>query len=360
MDYKNKILLVSPLPPPFGGIGSWSLNVKEYFDKIENGINFKHFDSNKSIRLNRITEKSFLRRIISGFLNLIFQVYSILLIKKDFKPNVIHFVSSGGFGLIRDLILILLFRYKTKTILHFHFGRIPEMKFKNNLEWKLLLLVVRLSNICIVIDSKSYNILVMEGFNNLKCLPNPIKIDLESFVLNKYEENTILFVGHITKNKGVYELAEAFLKLETKSKLLLIGPYEFNTKLDLLNILREKVNDVVFLGEMNKVEVLKAMRKAKIFVLPSYTEGFPNVILEAMSCSSAIIATNVGAIPDMLDNEAGICINPKSSIELLEAFNLLMLNDNIYSKIKQNAFNIVKDKYSIELVLKDLTQIWKS
>lgn len=61
------------------------------------------------------------------------------------------------------------------------------------------------------------------------------------------------------------------------------------------------------------------MLKCTVFVLPTYTEGFPNVVLESMACGCPIVATSVGAIPEMLDGGAGIVIEPRNVEQLRDA-----------------------------------------
>ena len=71
---------------------------------------------------------------------------------------------------------------------------------------------------------------------------------------------------------------------------------------------------------------LEEVSKCGLFVLPSYTEGFPNVIVEAMLLKKPIIATTVGAIPEILSENCGMLIKPKSSNDLFESLKFLIEN----------------------------------
>ena len=106
------------------------------------------------------------------------------------------------------------------------------------------------------------------------------------------------------------------------------------------------------------------MMSAGVFVLPTYTEGFPNVIIESMACGCPIVTTDVGAIPEMLDIEHGfsygICVKPKD-VEGLKNAVEKMLNDRDYAlQCGKNAQLRVQEQYAMSVVWNQLTSIWTS
>ena len=131
----------------------------------------------------------------------------------------------------------------------------------------------------------------------------------------------------------------------------------------MLEICGNHTAKMVFRGGVPHEEVIREMLSCDIFVLPSYTEGFPNVILEAMACGCAIVATKVGAIPEMLEEEngdkCGVLVNPKSSEELYDALKTLLDNGSIKEEIGNNALQRVKERYVMPKVWNKLEGIWK-
>ena len=100
------------------------------------------------------------------------------------------------------------------------------------------------------------------------------------------------------------------------------------------------------------------MSRAAIFCLPSYTEGFPNVILEAMALGCAVVATPVGAIPEMLSGGAGVTVGVKDEIELGDQLNFLMDNPVVRDRLSSLAVERVKKEYAIDRVYRTYEEIW--
>ena len=100
-----------------------------------------------------------------------------------------------------------------------------------------------------------------------------------------------------------------------------------------------------------------------VFVLPSHTEGFPNVILESMACGCPIVATPVGAIPEMLDADSekpcGVIVPVNDSVQLRTAIERILDDPAYASLISDNARQKVNEEYSMPKVWNQLVGIWR-
>lgn len=360
-----KVLLVAPVSKASGGISRWTQHIKAYYESlVVKLVDLKFFDTARSEFIP--DDIAFIPRV-----KLAIKDYRVII--KDFKKifkkekyDVVHITSSAGIGLLRDLYFIrLVKKHGSHSIIHFRFGRIPELARTKNWEWKLLSCVVKNADQVIVLDKRSLQSLMSCGFKNICLLPNMIAPSVEETISSMPAEiripRRLLFVGHCIATKGVYELVEACCSIQGV-KLVLVGAIKEDVRKALFDIAGGGTW-LEIMGEIPYVEVMKEMLKCDIFVLPTYTEGFPNVILEAMACGCAIITTPVGAIPEMLEeengNSFGIMVEPKNVLQLNQAI-VRMLDDEVFkNECRENVQKRVQERYAMSTVWNDLTRIWK-
>ena len=128
--------------------------------------------------------------------------------------------------------------------------------------------------------------------------------------------------------------------------------YKYSDHADWLNIR----------GETPYEEVIAEMCKCDVFVLPTYTEGFPNVILESMACGCAIVTTSVGAIPEMLEEEDGkhygIMVEPRNVEQLKGAIERMLSDADFKNECRANVQQRVNERYNIDSVWRQMVDIW--
>lgn len=358
------VLLASPFGGIPGGISRWTSHILNHYESLSEKpckitllpmgrSTFVNINSNIAYRLYSAMRDY--RSILSEYRKKI----------SEDRYDILHLASSASISLIKDIYMIRKAKAKgIKTILHFHFGRIPELAIKKNWEWKLLIKVIRITDKVVVLDHASYETLRLLGFDHVEILPNPLAPEVNSIVeQNKSisrEENTILFTGHVVRTKGVFELLDACNELKN-IKLKYVGHVEDEIKETLYN--KAKCN-VEVIGELPYEEVIKEMLKCDIFVLPTYTEGFPNVILESMAAGCSIITTDVGAIPQMLDSTEGepyaLIVKPRNADVLRNAIELLRNDETFKESCRRNVQQRVNAQYSIEKVWFQIVSMWCS
>lgn len=363
MNKPIRVILVAPFPPPYGGIANWSILLKKYHNNHLNEFDLEVINTATN---KRITEgRTLFNRIFIGGSKMIKLLLEMFKAIKKFQPTVVHITTSGSLGLIRDYLLTKIANYyKIPVIIHIRYGRIPELNLKKNWEWKLLIKVLNNSNKIICLDNLTYLTLKkIYKDNRIFKILNPIDLEEIDEVNQKNDEveKTILFVGWCIKSKGVEELIISWKKISNKYKnwkLRILGP----CKKEYLDFLKKIYvsNSIEFLGEKNHKDTLEELKKSSIFVLPSYTEGCPNVILEAMSLGKPIISTDVGAISEMLEEESGIVVSPKNIEELRKAIELLLQDEELSYKMGKNALIRVKKNYALDVVMKQYQILWRS
>jgi glycosyltransferase involved in cell wall biosynthesis len=196
----------------------------------------------------------------------------------------------------------------------------------------------------------------------------PNGIDLEEYngeIINQEKkpcEKNILFVGSLYSVKGVQYLIMAMnlvLDKVPEAKLILVGDGEEREMLEALSIQLDIQKCVQFVGKVPHKKVQTLMLRADIFVLPSLSEGFPNVILEAFACGLPIVASRVGGIPDIIINDTnGYLVEAKDIGDLAKKIILLLHDDALRKKISNNNRQFVK-KYTWENVIVELEKIYE-
>lgn len=179
---------------------------------------------------------------------------------------------------------------------------------------------------------------------------------------DKKEDNIkydLILVGSMRSNvKGIDILLKSIKIIEDHiNKVAIVG--DGILKDELIN-LRNNLgleNKVDFLG--NRKDINNLLEQSKIFILPSRWEGLPVSILEAMSKAKPIIATKVGGIPEILeDGKTGLLVEPENEIDLAKAIKKL-LNEYDYAKeLGKNGYNVVKNKFSIEIYSDNLYKLY--
>ncbi len=138
----------------------------------------------------------------------------------------------------------------------------------------------------------------------------------------KREGLSLLFVGRLTAIKGVFVLLDALENVaETGARLTLIGDGPDRAALEAET--RRRGLDVAFLGYRSQAEVAAALRDADALVLPSFAEGVPVVLMEAMASGRPVIATQVGGVSELVTPKAGILVAPGNSEALASAIRSL-------------------------------------
>ncbi|GED49149.1 glycosyltransferase family 4 protein [Carnobacterium maltaromaticum] len=180
-------------------------------------------------------------------------------------------------------------------------------------------------------------------------------VNLEKFKIQKFHGDPIcLFIGRLIKDKGIVEYLEAARKVREQipnSKFLLVGPFDTNPSALSWEELNKFIVDgtIEYYGEKN--DVRPYVEKSSIFVLPSYHEGTPKSVLEAMAMGKAIITTDTPGCKETVNNgENGYLVKMKNVEELTEKIIYLLNNKDVLETMSINSFKICKDKFDVEKV----------
>ena len=339
--------------------------MNQYFEVVgvsSNNKELKEVEKDEGIRTIELN----MSREITPFKDLVSLVKMVFIILKE-KPDIVHTHTpkAGIVGMLASWIC------RVPNRLHTVAG-LPVMEAVGTKK-KILLFVERLTYNCATkVYPNSYGLQDYILKNNL-AKKEKIKvigygssngIDTNYFsrtneILEKAEaiskeynlkDNFIFcFVGRVVRDKGIDELTYAFDKLNKKIKnikLLIVGKFEDD--LDPISnsskqILKTNQN-IINVGFQDDIRPYLAL--GSVFVLPTYREGFPNVVLQACSMGLSCIVTNINGCNEIIkDNKNGIIIKPKDKDELYSAMKKYVENKKLAEQLSLNIRNDIIKKY---------------
>ena len=182
-------------------------------------------------------------------------------------------------------------------------------------------------------------------------------IDFNTFKIKKkidIRANLVGYVGRLSEEKGTMNFVQAIPKLleeKTEIEFLVIGDGQLRDEIEKYILNKNIYNYVKLLGWFSHDELPDYLNKLKLVVLPSYTEGLPNLMLEAMACGTPVLATAVGAIPDIIkDGETGFIMENNSSACIAENVMRALEHPDLET-IAENARALVEREFTYEVAV---------
>lgn len=205
----------------------------------------------------------------------------------------------------------------------------------------------------LVVDSENVKRVWKIESNPGKIMNGSAYIDTNFFIKKKKiseRERIIGYIGNLEKAKGIRELIEAISiinKIPDKHEIKFIiggvGKLE-----NLVRIFSSENNNVKFMGFVPAENMPEFYNNIKLLVLPSHSEGLPNVILEAMACGTPVLATAVGGIPDIIEDEETGFIMENNSPKIIAENILRALNNPKLEIIAENGRELINRDFLFE------------
>ncbi len=319
-----KILLISPTQSGIGGISQHIQGLTNFLEKNNHKVEIISSENTFTIPIKGLKNPSFM---ISSSL------------KSKFKKNqeIVHAHNIPAALAMKNS--------SGKKILSLHgiFSKQIEQLHGNkigNISKKFEEVALSWADAITVVSKEAFDYYVNLGYN-VHQIQNAIDISSFSLKEDRRYNKQIIFVGRLSKEKGINSLIKIAEKLKSDIHLMIlgIGPEEKTIK-----HLTQNYKNIHYLGYQNKEDTIALICGSDVLIQPSLVEGISSTILESMACKTPVIASNVGGNLELIINkENGFLTDSDDYDKIIENLNIL-LSDKKYAKtITENAFKTVQN-----------------
>lgn len=277
------------------------------------------------------------------------------------KYDIVHFHIVPGITLLIQLPELLIAKlYGKKIILQIHVGN-QLVPYKND---KFFLWWLKRANLILLLAHK-WKDLFVETYNNVHT-PSDVLYNACEMIPHipfQQKKKLILFAGTIHENKAPDLLLHAWAQLKNKYsdwRIVFMGTGDIEKYKKMAESLC--INDCVkFTGYIIGEDKHQIFRDASIYCMCSYMEGFPMVVLEAWTYSSAVITTPVGGLPDVIE-EGKNCLTFSfgDSNELANQLERLIQDDSLRSYISKYGYEYALNHFSLDIISNNLDEIYSN
>lgn len=314
---------------------------------------------NKYINIDIIEEQTKLNqhknRSLSKVKNVLLYSKQIYILNKKEKYNSFYSVFAfTTFGILKNLVTLLAFYVsgKGEIVLHIHRGDFNLFYTKNLLNKILVKIVFSLLDKLIVLSKNQ-----KKEFSNLIDKKKIFVVENslnEEYIYTEKENRSknFIYISNYIKEKGIFELLEVF-SLRDDIYLECFGGFTTNETL----IRNFNKKNISINSSINGIEKYKKLHNSNALILPSWNEGQPTILLEAMMTGTIVLTTKVGLISELLGEDYPFYFEPKNidSLELcIEKFLKFNKKVELSYKLKKTYWN----KYSRQLHQEKIKQVF--
>lgn len=287
----------------------------------------------------------------------ILKIYSISL---KLKPDIIHAHAARAIVLTRFAYLLRKLTFqKGKLICTAHGWVLEYLKHKKMYE-KAFLFMKKLDHKTLAVSKYSMDEMIEKGYKEDKMKYIYNGIDNEEMIKNaklKKDLKKISYIGRFTNQKGIVYLMETIKTFRNSEiKFEIYGKGELKQYIEEV-IKKEKLKNVELKGFLDAKEVKNVLYDTDALILPSIDEGFPYILVEAVSCGVPCIASNVGGVSEIIiDNKTGKLTEKKNVDSICKAIKEIEKGD--ISLLSQNCLKTAK-KFSLKKMIEELEKIYR-
>jgi len=344
------VLIVSPLPPPSGGIATWTEGIRNYYQGGRDGVSIAVLNTSLTGRRAEVVSNQ------RNFWDEVKRTWTLLRafrrMLREERPDVIHLNTAGAqFGMYRDWLMARAAHHAgVPVVVHFRCDVQNKAEF-NHRAFRAFRWLVKKADRILVLNQASQDYVKRFTETPVDVVCNYSALwERDSVISVREKLRRVVYVGRVWENKGIHELLEAAAQLPDIEIHLFGREYGVFEKMEYpANVHRH--------GNVEHARVREELLASDVFVLPSHTEGFSNALVEAMAVGLPCVATDVGANAEMLSDGCGIVIPPFMPEKLVAAIEQLR-DTSMRRELSAKVHDRYLQNYTIEAVTAKLASVW--
>ena len=351
--------------PDQGVVGGISAVIKTISPILSKKTNYKHLPTTKGRFDTGNAGKLTFKNVVA----VIRQYVHYLWVLITFRPDLVHLHTSQASAWIKDTYFIFLgWIFRVPVVLHVHAAEMDVFYIKRHRleKWYTRQAMQTATVVMAVSEQWRQSLSAIVSIDKIETFRNCIDVQQFNYVHDTGERVNILFLGSIGPRKGFYDLLEAAKVLKENGRLFnmwLAGYEEING--ELLKA-KQKISalgleDCCYpLGIVLGDEKIRLINEAHISTLPSYNEGLPIAVLEALAAGLPVVTTPVGGISEVVkDTVNGYLVHPGDFAMLADKLDLLIQNPELCQTIGETNRRYAENELDVRPYVEQLVELYE-
>lgn len=347
----SQVLMVGTHPDSRGGISS-VIRMYDQGGLLDNVLYLASYQDGSARQ-----KASFFSGFLCRFLWALLTVSSI---------KVVHVHTASYFSFVRKSMVVLLAKlFRKRVILHVHGAEF--ILFYKKSGWFLQYFIRSVMKQCNCILALSYqwkkDLQSISPLSDVRVVYNPTilrSLCSDSFLPDSSSPVKFLFMGRIGKRKGVYDILQALQYIRAQNfEIQLYGDGELESVANLIqqNQLQDRVKLCGWIDGVTKDSVF---RQADVLLLPSYNEGLPISVLEALAYGLPVLSTTVGGISEAVEEGVnGFLIQPGHCEALAERIEFLSESPSVRYQMGLCGYQLAKSRFDLPIIIEQLEALYR-
>jgi len=363
-----RVLISGHLPPPVGGMATYyHLLVNS---RLSEHVDYRFAQTSSHKRQLASSGRATISNLVSALCDCLRYTRAFL----AYRPQIAHIGTAFGLSFMKHSYCVLLARLWGKRVLLHPHCSLAALYHDRGRAWQWFVRrVIGWTDGVVVLSQEWMQLAAIVPGVKIYGLPNPVDIAEYQPAMLRHPSETrregplsVLYLGYLGRAKGSFDILEAAWQVRQRGADMVFHLVGGELAPGELERLGEKIRTLHLEQQVHLhppaygADKLKFFSEADLFIYPSYHEGVPMAVLEAMASGLAVVATRVGGLPDVVKHEVnGLLIEAGKPDQLADALCRLAQDDSLRISMQKSSYQMVCDRYGMDEHIAQLVTIYQ-